>query len=158
MKLLLERIYKRNTYSIGHLYYFDGDKKIYVCDTIEDKDRGLKDSMSVAEINKIKVFGKTAIPSGTYEITLNIKSPRFGSKQFYANLCGGKLPRLLNVKGFEGVLIHCGNTEEDTNGCIIVGFNKVKGKVVDSKTAFTKLYPILKKAKDKITIEIKPKY
>ena len=104
--------------------------------------------MSVDSINRIKVHSTTAIPTGTYNITLDVVSPRFSTKSFYKNVCNGKLPRLLNVKGFEGVLIHSGNRPEDTEGCIIVGYNKVKGQVINSKDTFEKLYLALKKSKD----------
>lgn len=150
MILELHRIYKGPLYTIGHLY-IDGS---YFCDTLEDKDRGLDSSMSVDSINRIKVHSTTAIPTGTYNITLDVVSPRFSTKSFYKNVCNGKLPRLLNVKGFEGVLIHSGNKPEDTEGCIIVGYNKVKGQVISSKDTFEKLYLALKKSKEPITINI----
>jgi len=71
--------------------------------------------------------------------------------------CNGKMPRLLNVKGFDGILIHAGNTKDDTDGCILVGKNKAVGKVLESQKTFTELYKKLKEAVDKgekITIEI----
>ena len=151
MKLLLKRIAKKSTYTIGRLY-IDGQ---YFCDTIEDVDRGLKQTMALALIQKLKVLHKTAIPTGNYIITLNVVSPKFGSKDFYkTNANGGRLPRLIGVPGFDGVLIHVGNTEEDSSGCIIVGQNKVVGKVVNSKAIFSSLYKKLQLAKDKITITI----
>ena len=93
----------------------------------------------------------------TYNVTLDVVSTKFGQKPYFKALCGGKLPRLMNVPGFDGVLIHTGNDEDDSYGCIIVGYNKVKGKVIESRKAFEKLYPILKQAsnkKEKITIQI----
>jgi hypothetical protein len=151
MKLTLKRIAKRPNYTIGKLYIEDK----YFCDTIEDTDRALNDSMTVEEISKKKVKHKTAIPTGTYEITLNVVSQRFGQKPFFKNNANnGRLPRLLNVKGFDGVLIHTGNTEEDSSGCIIVGENKVVGKVINSQATFTKLYKELQKSKTKINITI----
>ena len=150
MELILDRKWKTPNYTIGKLYISNE----YFCDTIEDTDRGLKSTMSEAEILKIKKSSTTAIPIGTYAIDLNIVSPRFGNRSFYSSVCEGKLPRLQNVKGFEGVLIHCGNTEKDSSGCIIVGENKVKGKVINSQKTFEKLYRILKESKDKILIKI----
>ena len=153
MKLTLNRIYRGPSYTIGKLY-IDNE---YFCDTLEDVDRGLTDVMSLAEILRIKKPSETAIPSGTYKITLDIVSPRFSTKTFYQQVCNGKLPRLLNVKGFDGVLIHSGNTERDSSGCILVGQNKVKGKVINSQETFKKLYKILKDYWDKdksITINI----
>lgn len=153
MELTLNRIYRGPSYTIGKLYIDDK----YFCDTLEDVDRGLTDKMTLTEILKIKKPSETAIPSGTYNITLDVVSPRFSTKAFYRQVCNGKLPRLLNVKGFDGVLIHSGNTEKDSSGCILVGQNKVKGKVINSQETFKKLYKILKDSWDKdksITINI----
>lgn len=133
MKLTLKRVALKPTYTIGRLYV-DGK---YFCDTIEDKVRDLK--------KEAKVKGQTAIPYGTYEVTWSY-SPRF--KKF--------TPRLQNVPQFEGVLIHSGNTAADTEGCIIVGENKVVGKVINSRATVNKLYPIIQNAckQGKVTIEI----
>ena len=68
--------------------------------------------------------------------------------------CDGYLPRLINVKGFDGVLIHIGNTSKDTDGCILVGRNTKVGKVLESGITFRKLYERLKEAKDSIYIKI----
>jgi hypothetical protein len=150
MELVLERKWKKSDYTIGILSI---DNKKF-CEVIEDKDRGLKDSMTTEQIKLIKKPNMTAIPTGTYDVTLDVFSSKFGNIPFYKKVCNGKLPRLLNVKGFEGILIHCGNTQLDTSGCLIVGENKVKGKVINSKITFEKLYNILKNSKDKITIKI----
>lgn len=152
MKLLLKRFAFKNDYTVGKLYI---DSK-YFCDTIEDKDRGLNSSMSVEEIKSKKQYAVTAIPTGTYDITLNVVSPKFKSNKKYT-FCGGKLPRLLNVKGYDGVLIHIGNTAQDSAGCILVGQNKVVGKVINSTDTFQKLYKVLDQARqkgEKISIEI----
>ena len=150
MEILLIRKYKKPTYTIGSLY-INGK---WIANTLEDTDRGLKDSMSVAEIKAIKKPNETAIPTGTYKITLDTFSPRFGNKPFYKKVCGGKLPRILNIKGFDGVLIHCGNTNLDTSGCILVGRNLEVGKVLKSQETFEKLYKILKGNKVNLTIKI----
>ena len=152
MKIKVKRIYRGPEYTIGHLYVND----VYVCDTLEDRDRGLYYHMSLGNIRAKKVPGKTAIPTGTYRMTLDIKSPKFGSKTFYRETCEGYLPRLIGVPGYDGVLIHVGNTQNDTDGCILVGYNKVKGQVIDSRNAFLKLWnDYLKKAKfDKVEIVI----
>lgn len=141
------------SYTISNLI-IDGE---VFCQVLEDADRGLDSSMSLDKILELKRPSTTAIPRGTYEITLNVVSPRFGSKPFYKEVCDGKLPRLLNVKGFDGVLIHAGNTAEDSTGCLLVGQNKVKGQVINSQATFRELYKLLKDRHDKgekITIKI----
>lgn len=154
MKLTLDRFAKKDKYTIGRLS-IDGK---YFCDTIEDTDRGLTNQMSTSEILSKKVKSLTAIPSGTYTITMKVKSPSFSQKEYYKNFCDGYLPRLKNVPGYEGVLIHIGNTEKDSAGCIIVGKNTVVGKVTNSKITFEALYAKLKEASnnnEEITITIK---
>lgn len=153
VELYLDRKWKKSLYTIGRLF-INGE---FFCSTLEDTDRGLSDKMTAAEIRKIKIAGKTAIPAGRYKITLSVQSPRFSKKKQYA-FCNGYLPRLQAVKGYSGVLIHIGNFPEDTEGCILVGENKVKGGVCNSTVWFKKLYEILKKADDEgkeiwITIE-----
>lgn len=141
MKLELKRIFRGPKYTIGKLYV---DNQ-YICDTLEDTDRGLKQTDSLSSIQKKKVYGQTAIPTGTYGITLNVISPKFKDRS-WAKFCNGKLPRLLNVPGYDGVLIHVGNKPEDTLGCILVGYNKIKGQLINSTEAFKKLYSILGKS------------
>ena len=142
MELNLKRIAKKPSYTIGKLY-IDGK---YFCDTIEDTDRGLSSTMNEAVIVAKKIKHKTAIPAGKYAVDMRTVSPRFGSQAFYKDVCGGRVPRLQGVKGFDGVLIHCGNTAEDSSGCILVGFNTVKGMVTNSKDTFRRLYEIIAKA------------
>ena len=152
MKLLLKRIAKQKTYTIGKLYV----DSVYECDTIEDADRGLSNDMSIEEIKKKKVYGQTAIPTGTYEINMNIVSPKFKDRS-WAKPYNGKLPRLMNVHGYEGVLIHVGNKPEDTLGCLLVGQNKIKGQVVNSTATFHELMGKLTDAHErgeKISIRI----
>lgn len=149
MQLVLRRIAKRDTYTIGKLY-IDGE---YFCDTIEDKDRGLKQSLPATVNKAMKKAGATAIPIGRYQVVLNVKSPRFSKKKQY-DFCNGYLPRLLNVPAFDGVLIHIGNTAKDTEGCLLVGRNTKVGKVLDSGVTFRALYAKLKKAKGYIFITI----
>lgn len=139
MKLLLKRIAKKPTYTIGKLYIDD----VYFCDTLEDTDRGLTQSMQLSQINKIKVYGQTAIPSGEYQITIT-HSNRF--KRF--------MPLLNNVPGFAGIRIHTGNTANDSEGCILVGRNKVVGKVLESRATYQKLYQKLSEVNDKEKIYI----
>lgn len=142
IKLLLKRIARRPMYTIGKMY-INGE---YFCDTLEDADRGLSRGMSL-EANKLrKVKGKTAIPTGTYKITLDVVSNRFSKQKAY-QFCNGKVPRLQEVPAFEGVLIHIGNDANDTEGCILVGENKQVGKVLNSTATFRKLYERIKENK-----------
>lgn len=142
MELKLERKYRNNNYCIDKLY-INGK---YFSDVLEDPDRGLTDSMSLEEIKKIKVKGNTCIPYGTYNITITY-SPRFKKN----------LPLLNNVKGFDGIRIHSGNKPQDTEGCLLPGFNKVKGQVINSKVTTDKLIAQIQQAinkKEKVTITI----
>lgn len=135
IELQLKRIYTCSTYTIGHLYV-NGK---YFCDTLEDADRGAKQTDPLAAIQAVKVYGKTAIPKGTYKVTMNVRSPKYYAKASYKAFCNGYMPRLLSVPAYDGVLIHAGNTAEDTLGCILVGLNKVKGKVLESRATWEKL-------------------
>jgi len=160
MKLILERCFNKEKYTIGKLYYIDenSNAKRYICDTLEDTDRRLTDSMDVEAIKQLKVYAETAIPTGTYQISLNVVSPKYVKRNYYKRLCGGRVPRIIGVKGFEGILIHIGNDAKDSAGCILVGYNKQVGKVIDSTKAFEKLYKILLSAKYGTQIEIKRNY
>ena len=123
MELILERIAKRKTYTIGRLYirrrvddeYLAGTENKYFCDTLEPTRRDYANGA-------YKVKGRSAIPEGRYAVVISWR-PKF--KQW--------LPILLGVPKFEGIRIHAGNTSEDTEGCILVGKNKLVGQVVDSR-------------------------
>ena len=135
MELRLKRIAKKDTYTIGRLF-IDGE---YFCDTLEDKVRDLS--------KEAKVKGQTAIPTGRYRVYLTY-SPRF--KRI--------LPLLEDVPQFTGVRIHRGNTAKDTEGCILVGYNREVGKVLDSAATEQRLMALLQNAVNKgeqiyITIE-----
>ena len=149
MELNIKRIARRETYTIGRLY-IDGK---YFCDTLEDKDRGLRQDMPVAVIRATKRKGITAIPTGRYRVTLAVQSPKFSKRAIY-QFCNGYLPRLINVPGYDGVLIHIGNTARDTEGCLLVGRNTQVGKVLDSRKTYIELYDRLLGAKDDIYIKI----
>lgn len=138
MEIIDRRRYYGNDYTIGDLIV-NGKK---FCDVLEDTDRGLTNTMTNSEIAKKKQYGKTAIPKGTYKVEMGVVSPKFRSRQ-WAIRWGGKLPRVLNVPGFVGVLIHPLNTAEETLGCIGVGENKVKGKIINSVETFNRLMPLL---------------
>lgn len=158
MKIEHVRIYNCKDYCISRIYVND----TYVCDAIEDTDRGLDQSMTLAEIKKRKVYRMTAIPVGTYRLTMNVQSPKFSQYAYYKKFCKGYLPRLLNVPGYDGILIHRGSSANSSAGCIIVGYNTVKGKVTDSQKAWEKLMKeYLMPAKvleEKITYTITRKY
>ena len=154
MEILIDRKWKKHSYTISNLY-IDGK---WFCNCLEDADRGLDNSMSEDMIRTLKKPSITAIPRGTYEITLDVVSPKYSKIQFYKDICNGKVPRLKNVKGFDGILIHAGNTDKDSSGCLLVGQNKVKGQVVNSKETFKQLYKLLQDGKsrgEKITVKIK---
>lgn len=131
MKLTLKRIALRPTYTIGKLY-IDGE---YFCDTCEDTVR----------MDGKKIQGETAIPFGTYRVVIT-QSARFKKK----------LPELLDVPYFVGVRIHSGNTAKDSEGCILVGRNTIKGMVTQSRDTMKKLMAIIEPACSKhiVTIEI----
>ena len=101
---------KRDTYTskttIGKLYVND----LFICDTLEDVCRDLNKDGDLNDVGENKVYGETAIPSGIYKMIINI-SPRFKKL----------LPRLQGVIGYDGVLIHSGNSAKDSSGCILVG-------------------------------------
>ncbi len=118
MNITVKRIFKGPKYTIGKLS-IDGH---YFCDTLEDTVRPAG----------VKIPGRTAIPAGKYQIEIT-ESIRFNRL----------MPIIKDVPGFSGVRIHSGNTAEDTEGCILVGFNRVKGKVLDSRKTFQKLFKIL---------------
>ena len=163
MELILERIAKRKTYTIGHLYilrqvmdeYRPGEAKDYFCDTLEPTWRDYKNGA-------YKVKGRSAIPEGRYAVVISF-SPKM--QQW--------LPILLGVPKFEGIRIHAGNTSEDTEGCILVGknpaierekqelasasereqgrpkVNREVGKVLDSRLWLHRLKQKIVEAKDK---------
>lgn len=144
MNIKVKRIFKGDNYTIGCMYI---DEK-YFCNTLEDKVRNIP--------KEVKVFGKTAIPAGKYEIDMNSVSPKFKNRS-WAKKYGGIVPRLKNVPYFNGVLIHPGNTQYDTDGCILIGENTVPGKVLNSQKYWFMLMDKLieaNKQKNTITIEI----
>ena len=139
MEINVKRIFTCKDYTIGRLF-IDG---VYFCDTLEDCDRGLDQGMTDEEIRRLKIYGKTAIPTGRYRVVLT-----------YSNRFRKVLPEILNVKGYSGVRIHTGNVPEDTLGCILVGRNTKKGMVTESRKMFAPLLDMMRKAKD-ITLTVK---
>ena len=143
MELILERIAKKKTYTIGHLYIAkepDGNnsglgqpltKGLQICDTLEPTWRDYKNGA-------YKVKGRSAIPEGRYAVVISW-SPRF--KQW--------LPILLGVPKFDGIRIHAGNCSEDTEGCILVGKNRLVGQVLDSRLWLHRLKQKIVEAKSR---------
>lgn len=143
MRLRIDRVARRPAYTIGRLYV----EGAYLCDTLEDTVRA----------RGVKVYARTAIPAGEYRVRMDVRSPRFGSRPQYRKY-GGRLPRLVGVPGFEGILIHPGNTAEDTAGCILVGENKLVGRLTNSLITFDKLWHILESARlrgEEITVSVR---
>jgi hypothetical protein len=145
MKLTLYRRFLGTEYTIGSLYV-NGE---YFCDTLEDTDRGLTRSMPLELIREKKIPHETAVPTGEYKVVVNLSPAK---KRM--------LPRLSDVPGFDGILIHRGNSKHDTSGCILVGENSVKAKVINSAKYEKRLIEILTQAQERgeeISIEIEVK-
>jgi len=132
MELQLKRETFTDESTIGSLTI---DNK-FECFILEDKDRGLNDNLTLEQILKVKVYGKTAIPYGRYEIDWTM-SARF--KVF--------MPILLNVKGYSGIRIHKGNTEVDSLGCLLCGTRKKNNMITESTLATRNLYTKIEAAK-----------
>lgn len=145
MEIIVDRRWKKPRYTISRVYVNDE----LFCNGLEDVDRRLSDDMNEAIIKTKKIPNETAVPSGRYRVSLDTVSPKYSKYAFYKEVCDGKLPRLLDVKGFDGILIHCGVDESHTSGCLLVGLNKQVGKLSDGKEVFKKLYAMMKKANDK---------
>jgi len=144
MEIELKRVAKKETYTIGKLS-IDG---VYQCDTLEDKVRILPEVCPNTPKGidckcSGKVWGETAIPSGRYKIEI-IYSTRFKKK----------LPHLINVPHFIGILIHPGNTAIDTHGCLLVGKNNIIGKVTDSVNTFNKIFEVISTESKEIWITV----
>jgi len=130
MKLELIRKEFTEHSTIGDLL-IDGQ---FFCFTLEDV------------VRDVKIPGQTAIPYGSYEVITD-----------YSNRFKKVMPLLLNVPGFDGVRIHSGNTDKDTEGCVLIGFTKTKDFIGESKKAFLEFLPKLqaglKEGKVRINID-----
>lgn len=142
LNLKLERKWKKEKYTIGNLYV----NGVFFSNVLEDTVRGLRQDMTPEEIKKIKIHGQTAIPSGRYEIRVTL-SARFRRQ----------LPILLNVPGYAGVRIHPGNTDANTEGCLLPGKNDRVGQVSNSRATMAALQNQIEEAiyqNSKVYIEI----
>jgi len=148
MKLLLNRIYLHEHYTIGKLF-INGE---YFSDAVEDKVRDANKDGDLLDEGEAKVYGETAIPYGKYKIELSM-SPKFKRM----------LPLLLDVKHFTGIRIHAmgtitkPGTAKNSEGCIGPGENKVKGGIINSKYYETELVEMMRRAillGEEIEIEI----
>lgn len=143
MKLTLKRKFLGDKYTVGDLFI---DHKFF-CNTIEDTIRELPANCLYTPKGqsckcKEKIYAQTAIPAGTYTVTIEY-SPRFKRK----------LPLLHNVPHFIGILIHSGSSATDSAGCLLVGKNTIKGRLTESRITSDALNAIISKEKH-ITIEI----
>ena len=127
MKLHLKRLHRTDNSTIGELT-IDGK---FECYTLEDVERD------------VKIKSETAIPKGSYKVIIN-QSNRFKKL----------LPLLLKVKGFEGVRIHAGNTNHDTEGCILVGRTRSVDFIGQSRKAFDSLFKKMQNSKEEISLTI----
>ena len=142
MELELTRSVRTNRTTIGELMI----NGIFECFILEDKDRGLRQGMTTSELMALKIKTRTAIPTGRYEIAVSF-SDRFKKM----------LPLLLDVPAYEGIRIHSGNTDEDTEGCLLPGKTRSADAVGSSRVAFTALFHKIMAAlqREKIFITVK---
>ena len=117
----------------GKMYVDD----VFECFTLEDKDRGLKSTMSLDELKSLKVYGETAIPTGRYQVTTS-----------FSGIFEKEMPLLVNVPDYDEVRIHPGNSDKDTLGCILVGEARTVDWVSNRRAAFARFWPKMKAAID----------
>lgn len=143
MEIKLIRKYYQAKYTIGRLYV----NNRFFSDSLEPPSLHLTERSALGTILIAKYKGYRAIPTGRYRILIT-RSRRFGRW----------LPLLLNVKGFEGIRIHAGNKPEDTRGCILLGFNRRKGYVLDSTRCVLTLVKMMTEAiakGEKVFVEVR---
>lgn len=130
MLIEVKRLYKKADYTIGKMY-IDGE---YLCDTLEDTDRGLAQGMAISTLKEMKEYGKTAIPTGEYVVTIT-----------YSNRFTKMMPLINDVPAFSGARIHPLNTSKETEGCIGVGIcdDPNKDWIRDSRKTYNELMRIL---------------
>lgn len=128
MKLILFRTKFYEGSTIGRLYLDEN----FICWTLEDKDRELTSDMTPEQIAKIKVYGSTAIPYGTYEIEMT-----------YSRRFKRMMPQLIDVPGFEGIRIHSANKASQLEGCIAPGLVPSGDQVLNSRLATANVNKII---------------
>ncbi len=133
----IKRAWKKDGYTIGRLFV-NGTR---LCESLEDKDRGMTSAWTDAAIKATKIAGETAIPTGTYKLILS-RSNRFSGRP-WAEKFSGLVPEIVGVKGYAGVRIHPANDATELEGCIAPGDNKVKGGVINSVARYTELMKYL---------------
>lgn len=126
--------------SIGQLYA-DG---MILCDTLEPKPYRFMGKVTADSVREAKQESPIAIPPGRYRIRMDIQSPRFSRDKWMRSICDGYVPRLMGVPGFTGVLIHPGNSVDDTSGCILVGKHDFIGHIKFSRGIFKILFQMLR--------------
>ena len=148
LEIYVWRFARLAEYTISRLY-IDGE---YICDTMEDKDYGFDCTTDVGIICQAKKMhpAAVAIPWGRYEVDTKYARGFANTHPWYKSQpLGSHIPCLVRVPGYSGILIHCGSNKDHTAGCIIVGYNKVKGALVDSKQAYIKVVTAIRNANAK---------
>ena len=142
MEIFVERKYRKEEYTIGSVS-INGK---FFCNSLEDKDRGLMSSMPLSKLKKMKIYGKTAIPLGTYSV-----------RSYFWPKYRKKYPMLLDVPCYTGILIHGMANASQSLGCIGVGENKIKGGLVNCEKYVRKLTSMIEQCEkegEKVTITI----
>lgn len=134
MEIKIVRKYFKEEYTIGNVFV-DGK---WFSNSLEDKDRGLTDDMTLSQIKKIKVYSETAIPYGRYEV-----------KSYFWPKYRKVYPWLQNVKGFAGILIHAGKKADHTSGCLLLGENKIKGGLINGEKYVRKLTEMVQECEER---------
>ena len=143
MEIEVIRRHLKETYTIGRMFI----DKVYFCDTLEDKVRDLRDLNNDGDFDdpgEGKIYGETAIPCGRYQVIVTY-SPKFQKR----------LPELFKVPGFKNIRIHAGTNPKHTEGCVLIGENKEKGRLVNGPYYQTRLVQMMDETGDKIFITIK---
>ena len=128
MEWVVDRKYKKEEYTVGY-FYVNGE---LFCNSLEDKDRGLDQSMTLSQLKKMKKYGTTAIPTGRYKVV-----------SYYWAKHQKVYPMLLNVPAYTGILIHALKDASQSLGCIGAGENKVKGGLIKCEPYVRKLTQLL---------------